>query len=363
MAGMAREKKAKREKREKETRTPRAKTMARQNQDIRAERTGKDSGYSLLPLKSDIVFKMVFGDPRFIPIIRAFLTVVLDIAAELFEDLKIIDPHLERDLAGDKLGILDVRVQLKDGKLIAVEIQVRPVPAMAERVTFSTSRNLTRQISSGESYTKIERAVTIVITDYDMIQEDGHYHHVFRLYDSEHDVLLTDVMEIHTLELNKLPESSSGAREEELLNWLRLIRSEREEEIAMLGTKTPEMGMAVDRLVRLSADERTRMLYEARELYLMDEMARREAAYAEGRAEGEALGVAKGMVEGEARGMAKGRAEGEALGVAKGMAEGEAKGAVSKALEIARKMLTSGLDIETVAQFSGLSAEELKALR
>jgi hypothetical protein len=31
------------------------------------------------------------------------------------------------------------------------------------------------------------------------------------------------------------------SKEEELLNWLRLIRSERKEEIEMLATKTPEM--------------------------------------------------------------------------------------------------------------------------
>jgi phage-related protein len=41
----------------------------------------------------------------------------------------------------------------------------------------------------------------------------------------------------------------------------------------MLATKPAEMGMAVGRLKQLSADEATRLRYEARELYLMDEMA------------------------------------------------------------------------------------------
>jgi hypothetical protein len=51
----------------------------------------------------------------------------------------------------------------------------------------------------------------------------------------------------------------------------------------MPGTKTAEMGMVVGRLKQLSADEATRLRYEARELYLMDEMARNEAAFAEGK--------------------------------------------------------------------------------
>ncbi|MDR3354624.1 MAG: Rpn family recombination-promoting nuclease/putative transposase, partial [Synergistaceae bacterium] len=135
----------------------------------------------LLPLKNDLVFKMVFGDHRYIAIIRAFLIAALDIPAEEYEDMEIIDPHLERDSPDDKLGIVDVRVQLKNKKLISVEIQIRQTPFMAERVAFSTGRNLARQISPGQYYTAIERVVTIVIADYDMIDADNSYHHVFRL--------------------------------------------------------------------------------------------------------------------------------------------------------------------------------------
>jgi hypothetical protein len=195
----------------------------------------------LLPLKSDIVFKLVFGDHRNIGIVRAFLVAALDIPEEEYEDLEIIDPHLERDSPDDKLGILDVRIKLKNKKLVSVEVQVRKVPDMAERLAFSTGRNLSRQISPGDKYEKIARVVTIAIAD----------------------------MEIHTLELRKLPETPvSDAKENELLDWLRLIRSEKEEEIEMLATKTKEMKMAVGSLKKLSADEQTRMIYEAREMHL-----------------------------------------------------------------------------------------------
>jgi predicted transposase/invertase (TIGR01784 family) len=290
----------------------------------------------LLPLKNDIVFKMVFGDHRYITAIRAFLTAVLDIPADEYEDLEIIDPHLERDSPDDKLGILDVRVQLKNKKLISVEIQIRKTPFMAERVVFSTSRNLARQIGPGQGYGKIERVVTILIADYDMIPGGKSYHHIFRLYDKDNGVLLTDVMEIHTLELRKLPETvGASGKEGELLDWLRLIRSESEEEIEMLATKTEEIKMAVGRLKQLSADEQARMLFEARELYLMDEAARRAAAVAEGEA--------------------RGRAEGEVKGRAKGKAEGK--------LEMVKQMLQSGFDIEVISRVSGMTAKEINDLK
>jgi hypothetical protein len=57
------------------------------------------------------------------------------------------------------------------------------MPSMAKRVAFSTGRNLSRQIGPGQDYTRIEKVVTIVIADYDMIDADKSYHHVFRLYD------------------------------------------------------------------------------------------------------------------------------------------------------------------------------------
>ncbi|GHS95212.1 hypothetical protein AGMMS50276_09950 [Synergistales bacterium] len=139
--------------------------------------------------------------------------------------MQIIDPHLERDRPDDKLGILDVRVQLKDKKIISVEVQVREAPYMAERVAFSTGRNLSRQISPGQDYSQIAKVVTIVITNYDIIATDGYYNHKFWLYDPEKGVGLTDVMEIYTLEMKKLPDTASeNPKKNELLNWLRLIR-------------------------------------------------------------------------------------------------------------------------------------------
>jgi predicted transposase/invertase (TIGR01784 family) len=215
----------------------------------------------LLPLKNGLVFKMVFGDHRYIAAIRAFLTTVLDIPAEEYEGLEIIDSHLEPDSPDDKQGIGNVLVQLKNKRLISVEVQARKTPYMAERITFSTIRNLERQIDAGQSCTFVGGVATIVIADYDIVPDDKWYHHVFRWHNQEHSVFFADLMEIHTLELRKLPENAGADGEDgELLDWLRLIKSESEEEIEMLATKTEEIKMTVDRLKQLSEDERTRIL-------------------------------------------------------------------------------------------------------
>jgi predicted transposase/invertase (TIGR01784 family) len=86
------------------------------------------------------------------------------------------------------------------------------------------------------------------------------------------------------------------------------------------------MGEAVTILKELSADERARLIFEAREKARMDELARMYGARAEGLAEG----------------MSKGKAEGKA--------------------EMAKILLSKGVSLELIAESSGLSLREIEAL-
>jgi len=63
-----------------------------------------------------------------------------------------------------------------------------------------------------------------------------------------------------------------------------------EEELRMLATKSPQLEKAVGVLKELSADERTRMLAEAREKARRDEVSRLNRARREGREEGKEEG-------------------------------------------------------------------------
>ncbi|MDR0642292.1 MAG: Rpn family recombination-promoting nuclease/putative transposase, partial [Treponema sp.] len=57
----------------------------------------------MLP-KVDIAFKLLFGDQRSKNILADFLKAVLpNLADEEFEELTIVDPHLKREFARDKL--------------------------------------------------------------------------------------------------------------------------------------------------------------------------------------------------------------------------------------------------------------------
>ena len=58
-----------------------------------------------------------------------------------------------------------------------------------------------------------------------------------------------------------------------------------------------------------------------------------------------------------------GFAEGREAGRAAGLAEGEARGIERGRAEVARKLLASGMQEAQVSEFTGLTAEQLEALK
>ncbi|GHU05542.1 hypothetical protein FACS1894158_08670 [Betaproteobacteria bacterium] len=244
---------------------------------------------------------------------------ILDLPEEDYQEVTIVDPHLKGEVPDDKQGILDVKVKTPGGKLIDIEIQIVEHPQMRERVVFYLARMVTEQISRGEDYQEIKRSISILITDYVQIPENKDYRNCYRLHDRKTGSEFTDLLEVNTLELPKLPLEEDGSA---LWDWLGFLKARKEEELMRLAEKDPQLKKAVTRLVALSADEQTRLLAESREKLQRDIAAREYAAREEGREEG-----------------------------------------MNKAqLAIARKALAEGLPLETVTAITGLSPEALRTL-
>jgi len=219
-----------------------------------------ESKKSLLPVKSDFVFKLIFGDQRNVDILGAFLSSVLDIPKDEYERITIINPHLKKESKDDKYGILDVKLHTKNGSIVHIEIQLKVLTNLKPRIVYSLSKLITEQISSGEDWGIIKRTISIVITDEVFIVTGDKYHHQFR-YRTKDGIDFTDLVEINTLDLSKLPKNDDST---DLWYWMKFIKSDNEEEIDMLAEKSPQMKKAVGILKELSADERNRMLYESR---------------------------------------------------------------------------------------------------
>jgi predicted transposase/invertase (TIGR01784 family) len=270
---------------------------------------------------------MVFADRRNADILRCFLAAALDIPEEQFEEAAVINSQPEQEYPEDKLGILDVRVITEGGKRIDIEIQLYEYPFLPERITYYACKNLTSRTASAEGYEAIRKIITIAIFDFPMLESPA-YRHQFKLYDERGEALFTDVMEIHTLELSKLPKAGSG--ENLLLHWLRLLKARRLEEYEMLAEKNPTIQRTVDILKKLSSDNKARLAYEAREKAIRDELAKVRGAYSKGKIEGEEIGFTQGQRE--------------------------------TRLDVAKNLLARGFEPEVIAECSGLTAEEVMSL-
>lgn len=164
----------------------------------------------ILPIKSDIVFRLFFADERNSEFLIGFLKSVLRLPAEDYTEIEIADPNLLREFAGDKLGIIDVKLKTKSKKIVHIEIQLQVTPELKNRIIFYDAKLITEQIGSGDDYDTIKKNISIIITDEDLISSSPRYHHRFTLYDKEADVEFTDLIEINTLELSKLPRDTDG---------------------------------------------------------------------------------------------------------------------------------------------------------
>ena len=145
---------------------------------------------------------------------------------------------------------------------------------------YTDAKLITEQLGSGDEYEKINQVISIVITNETLIKDNSLYHHRFTFYDSDAKIEFSDIIEIHTLELSKLPEGVDGTL---LYDWAKFIDAETEEELNMVAERNPEVQKAVVRLEVLSGDERARYIAEMEEKAWRDMQSHKKDARREGR--------------------------------------------------------------------------------
>ncbi|MDR2076457.1 MAG: Rpn family recombination-promoting nuclease/putative transposase [Desulfovibrio sp.] len=277
---------------------------------------------------NDFVFRKIFGEK--VGLLRDFLQAVLDLPAEEYQGLTVVDPNLDREYLDDKLGVLDVKVTTKTGKVLDVEVQVKPQRSIWRRMTFYTAKMVVEQVKSGYQYERINRVISILITDFVLIRENDAYHNRFRLFDARTGAHFPDSIEIDVLEIPKMREADGT----QLGNWMRFFGARTEEDFMSAAQTSSAIEEAWGVIKVLSGDERARALAEAREKARMDLDSWLGDARHEGREEG--------LQEGRQEGLQKGRQE--------------------EKLAVARNALGENLSAETVAKLTGLSLEDVKRL-
>ena len=255
----------------------------------------------LLKVTNDYVFKRIFGQKGNEDITRGFLKAVTKVE---YNNIDLEDtPILERDLIENKMGILDVKVVANKENNIDIEMQVTKSEYIAERILWYWSKLYAGSIEKGEGYNSTKKAICILIADFKLekLKEIEKYHTKWNIREEEYkNIILTDRLELHIIELEKLERRNNKSKEEEeLLNWCKFIKfPEKVEESIIM--KNEEIKKAKEQLDKISQDKKERRLAELREKAIKDEMAIRDSGYNEGRKEGLKEGIkktAKNMLE------------------------------------------------------------------
>jgi flagellar biosynthesis/type III secretory pathway protein FliH len=122
------------------------------------------------------------------------------------------------------------------------------------------------------------------------------------------------------------------------------------------------MTTAIEKLGEISADEKMRELYRAREKARLDMVSKLKYAERKGIEKGRVEGKAEGRAEGREEGIEKGIKKGIEKGRAEGKAEGREEGRIEERKKLAKKLLNDGLGAILVSKYTNLSVEELKEL-
>ena len=92
---------------------------------------------------------------------------------------------------------------MQDRSRVNIEVQLRNKGNFDRRSLFYWSREYVKGIKSGQDYLDLPVVITINIIDFEFLETEN-YHTVFHLReDRETSLVLTDVLEIHFLDMVK----------------------------------------------------------------------------------------------------------------------------------------------------------------
>ena len=282
-----------------------------------------------ITLTNDYAFKRLLGSEENKPLLQDFLECILDLTPQQVLDLEFMDKELTKEEFSDKTGILDVKLKLADGTVIDIEIQASWNASFVKRTLFYWAKMYTADFKAGESYDKLHRCIAINIIA-DGFRLNDAIHSEYLLQEKTVHTILTDVLEIHFLDLQAAKkakeEGKADGKRGQLINWLRFIGATNKKERAMIATMSPVLQILNEKIDVLTLSPTERKLYESRMKLKSDITTISETQFS--------------------------------AGVERGLAEGSRQ----KALETARNLLVIGLSIENIAKATGLTVQEVETL-
>lgn len=277
----------------------------------------------------DFCFKELMKNPK---VRKGFVAAILGKEPDTVRRTTVIETELRKESEDDKLGILDVLVELEDGVKMNMEMQVPYFEYWANRVLFYVSKIYTGQIQKGDDYDKLQKCIHVSILDFIHFPQDQRCYRKITFCDVETGEQYTDLMELHVLELKKLPPEDQN--EEGVIRWMRFLGGKSRKEFEDMAEKDEYIKEAYEDLKKLSLDEQKRLEYEVRQRAIRDHNSQLKSA--------ERRGIEIGEERGEKRGIEI--------------------GTQSTLKRLVKANVESGKSLEEIAEFLGLDLSEVEKM-
>ena len=257
----------------------------------------RNNNFIMLPTV-DVCFKGLMYNPK---VRKGFIAALLKTDPKDVRETVLLPTALRQEYPDDKLGILDVRAMMEDGAQVNMEMQVDSFEQWDARSLFYLSKMYTEQIGKGDPYTKLKKCIHVSILNFIRFADDERCYRTIRLCDEQTGKKYTDLLELQILELMKLPRDLR--EDDEVIRWMRFLAGKTREEFEDMAGRSEYIEEAYRELERMSADERARLEYEARQKAIRDHEAIMSSAWNRGLQEGiqqERQSMIRSMLEGGA---------------------------------------------------------------
>jgi len=187
--------------------------------------------------------------------------------------------------------VLDIRVNLDNGEICNIEMQVVQQKNIEKRILYYWSKLYASGIKQGQDYEKLHKTIVILIANFeiDIIKDIPKYHTKWEIREEEYSKkILTDMLEIDIIELTKLTKElnkNNISKNDKVALWAKFIINPE-----MIGVKemseNEDIRKANEELEKIQDDEYEQYLAHLRLKHIMDTKAVEAYGYDKGIEEG-----------------------------------------------------------------------------
>jgi predicted transposase/invertase (TIGR01784 family) len=252
--------------------------------------------FGILSPKVDFVFKKIFGNEKHPRILISFLNAVIK-PTDLIKSVEIKNTDIEKEYIEDKYSRLDIKAVTENKEHINIEIQVKNEYNMIKRSLYYWSKMYEGQLTKGQDYDTLSRTICINILDFKYLKSEN-FHNCYRLKEKDTNEELTDVLELHFIEIPKLRRLENTEDVSDMLEaWITFIERPTSEIVDKLEMSLDEIKEAKEELIRLSGNDKERERYQKRFESLLEQNSLIANAERKGMEKGIQQGIKEGVLK------------------------------------------------------------------